>query len=322
MKKFDFEEFKAQILFGIIVCLFIGVIFFIYYIEENYELTRYLWTFNIIVLILTPLYYLIYYLREKSKTKNIENNTIIKNIDFKYYRDIIDGYSPALLSFILDGTEMKKDFSASIIYLINKGYLEQIGEKVKRTDKSINNLSEDLQIICNNIDEIFDTIEKQTKEMKDKNRNNIVVSYSKMIMGKWYKSIEKEAIEKGLVNIRESFKLSSFLSILCFLESIYTFSIESWGLWLFSLFLFFLLIFIKVWVYDENKWVKTQKGYELYVKILGLKNYIKDYSRLSERELREISIWEDYLIYAIIFNNTSNLNKEALEFYDKLFCIN
>lgn len=318
MKKFDFEEFKAQMLFGIIICLFIGGMFLIYYIEENYELTNYLWIFNIIVLVITPLYYLIHSLREKRKTRNIENSTIIKNIDFKYYRDIIDGYSPALLSFILDGTEMKKDFSASIIYLINKGYLEQIGEEVKRTNKNINDLSEDLQIICNNIDEIFDTIEKQTIEMKSKNRNDVIVSYSKMIMEKWYKSIEKQAVEKGLVNIRDSFRLTSLLSILCFIESIYTFSLESWGLWLFSLFLFFLLMFIKVWVYDENKWVKTQKGYEIYIKILGLKNYIKDYSMISEKELKEISIWEDYLIYAIIFNNTSNLNKEALEFYNKL----
>lgn len=319
MKKFDFEEFKAQILFGIILCLFIGVMFFIYYIEENYELTSYLWIFNIIVLVVTPLYYLIHSLREKRRTRKIENTTIIKNIDFKYYRDIIDGYSPALLSFILDGIEMKKDFSASIIYLINKGYLEQIGEKIRRTNKNINDLSEDLQIICNNIDEIFDTIEKQTKEMKSKNRNDVIVSYSRMIMKKWYKSIEKQAVEKGLVNIRESFRLTSLLSILCFIESIYTFSLKAWGLWLFSLFLFFLLMFIKVWAYDENKYVKTQKGYEIYIKILGLKNYIKDYSMISERELKEISIWEDYLIYAIIFNNTSNLNKETLEFYNKLF---
>ncbi len=76
---------------------------------------------------------------------------------------------------------------------------------------------------------------------------------------------------------------------------------------------------IKVWVYNENKFVKTQKGYDIYIKILGLKNYIKDYSMISERELEEMSIWEDYLIYAIIFNNISNLNKDALKFYNKLF---
>lgn len=321
MKKFDFEEFRAQVIFGIIVCLFIGMIFLIYYIEENYELTNYLWGFNIIVLIATPLYYLIHTLREKRKTKIIEDNTIIKNIDFKYYRDIIDNYSPALLSFILDGTEIKKDFSASVIYLINKGYLEIKDNKVSRTNKKIDELSEDLQLICNNIDQILDTIKNQTAKMKSQKRNDIIVSYSKMLMDKWNKSIQKQAIDKGLVTIRDSFRLTSILSILCIIESIYTFSLEAWGLWIFSIFLVFVMMLIKVWAYDENKWIKTQKGYDIYTKIIGLKNYIKDFSMLSEADIKKINLWEDYLIYAIIFNNTSKLSKEALEFYDKIFAI-
>lgn len=52
---------------------------------------------------------------------------------------------------------------------------------------------------------------------------------------------------------------------------------------------------------------------------MGIPSVIKDYSMISEIELKEISIWEDYLIYAIIFDNTSNLNNEALEFYNKLY---
>lgn len=80
----------------------------------------------------------------------------------------------------------------------------------------------------------------------------------------------------------------------------------------------FILMFLRFWTFDENKWVKTQKGYELYTKIVGLKNYIKDYSRLSDSELQEIAIWEDYLVYAIILNNTSKLNKEAMSYYKKI----
>jgi len=77
-------------------------------------------------------------------------------------------------------------------------------------------------------------------------------------------------------------------------------------------------MFLKFWAFDENKWVKTQKGYELYTKVVGLKNYIKDYSKLSNSELQEIVIWEDYLIYAIILNNTSKLNKEAMDYYKRI----
>ena len=95
-------------------------------------------------------------------------------------------------------------------------------------------------------------------------------------------------------------------------------SVEAYGLLFFSGIVIFLLMFLKFWAFDENKFVKTQKGYELYTKIVGLKNYIKDYSNLSESKLKEITIWEEYLIYAIILNDTSKLNKEAKDFYKKV----
>lgn len=77
-------------------------------------------------------------------------------------------------------------------------------------------------------------------------------------------------------------------------------------------------MFLRFLAFYENKWAKTQKGYELYTKVVGLKNYIEDYSRLSISELEEIAIWEDYLVYAIILNNTSKLNKEAMNYYKKI----
>ena len=39
---------------------------------------------------------------------------------------------------------------------------------------------------------------------------------------------------------------------------------------------------------------------------------------LSQSQLEEITIWEDYLIYAIIFNDTSKLNEETKDFYERL----
>ena len=102
------------------------------------------------------------------------------------------------------------------------------------------------------------------------------------------------------------------------LEALFAMVAEAYGLLFFTIFVTFVLMFLRFCAFDENKWVKTQKGYELYTKVVGLKNYIKDYSNLSESELKEIVIWEDYLIYAIILNNTSKLNKEAMDYYKKI----
>lgn len=313
MKKIDWKEIFMYIcVFMIIVIPIIMII----YIEENYELSQYLLIVNILILIITPMYYIIYNIREKRKTKNAEKKIIIKNIDFKYYRDIIEKYSPATLSFILDGMEFDKDLAASIIYLINKGYLElKQDNKITRTDKDNSGLSKDLKIICNSdVNHLLAYRRLKNKNIKEQQEAYIASQTNRQ----WMEQVEKEAEEDGLVIERKKYKITSILSILCIIETVYTLTIENYGLFFFSIFLFFLLVFLKMSAYDKNKWVKTQKGYELYSKIVGLKNYIKDFSTLSEKELKEIEIWEDYLIYAIIFNNTSKLNKDALEFYKKI----
>ena len=316
MKKIDWIEIGLNIIFYIIMFTIFGIMYFFYYIEESYELTNYLWTFNIIVIIATPLYYFIHNNREKRKTRKQEDNIIIKDIDFKYYHDIIEEYSPATLSFILDGTEFDKDLGASIIYLINKGYLElQEENKIARTNKDCSKLSEDLQLLCNSDINHLLAFRKLNKKNIDEEKQ---AKIARETTSKWMSLVEKQAVEAGLVIERKEYRMTSILSILCILEVIYTMSINAWGLFCFSCVLVIILIFIKSWAFDENKWVKTQKGYEIFTKIVGLKNHIKDYSMLSDSELKEITIWNDYLIYAIIFNNTSKLNKEANEFYKKI----
>lgn len=83
----------------------------------------------------------------------------------------------------------------------------------------------------------------------------------------------------------------------------------------------FALIFMAIWSKKFNKrnlFVKTKEGVDLQCKMSGLKNYIKEYSKLEERELKELVLWEDYMIYAIIFDLKGNLDKEAKKLYEKL----
>lgn len=307
MKKNEWKEIWIEIVIGIILFTIFGIAS---YLDNNFELTNYLWIFNITTIIILPLYYYTYNAIEKRRTKKEEEDIVIKDIDFKYYRDIIDEYSPAMLSFILDGIELKKDFIASVIYLINKGYFRLTeNNKIERTDKLCSSrVSQDLQLLCNNVDYMMYIPKIQYKENKKISN----------LKEQWFNSIEKGAVIRGLVQERQTWKMTSILSVLCILEIIYTFCIDNFGLNCVSIILLFVLIFTKFWAFDNNKWKKTQKGYEIYKKIIGLKNYIKDYSMLSESKLNEISIWDDYLIYAIIFNNTSKINKEAMDFYKKV----
>ena len=167
------KETKLNLTSIIVALIIIGSTFFICYVEEEYNVTKFLWVFNIIMLIITPLYYCIHNNREKRKTKKQEDKIIIKNIDFKYYRDLIEEYSPATLSFILDGVEFDKDLAASIIYLLNEGYLElQEENKVIRTSKDCRNLSKDLQLLCNSdINNLLAFRKIKTKDSEEKSKH-------------------------------------------------------------------------------------------------------------------------------------------------------
>ena len=68
--------------------------------------------------------------------------------------------------------------------------------------------------------------------------------------------------------------------------------------------------------YIKNKgklYKRTSKGRELNQKLEGLKNYLKDYSLMNEREAKEIELWDDYLIYSVMFGH----NKKIIEEYEK-----
>ena len=54
------------------------------------------------------------------------------------------------------------------------------------------------------------------------------------------------------------------------------------------------------------------------INLYGLRKYLSDYSLIHERQAIEVMLWEEYLIYAIILNDTSKLNKEAKDFYKKV----
>lgn len=59
--------------------------------------------------------------------------------------------------------------------------------------------------------------------------------------------------------------------------------------------------------------IRTEKGEELNKKIEGLKAFLKDYSLMKERYSNEIELWEEYLIYAVLFGQ----NDKIIEEYEK-----
>lgn len=79
-------------------------------------------------------------------------------------------------------------------------------------------------------------------------------------------------------------------------------------------------IFIAIYLYTyirkskKNNYIRTSKGEKINERLEGLKNYLKDFSIMNERDEKSLAVWEDYLIYSVIFNQNSKIVKNI---YDK-----
>lgn len=63
-----------------------------------------------------------------------------------------------------------------------------------------------------------------------------------------------------------------------------------------------------------NNYIRTGKGEEINERLEGLKNYLNDYSLMHERDENSLNVWDDYLIYSVIFNQNTKIIKNI---YDK-----
>lgn len=65
---------------------------------------------------------------------------------------------------------------------------------------------------------------------------------------------------------------------------------------------------------SAEKSERTKLGEQINIKLEGLRNYIKNYSLLHEREKHELELWKEYLIYSVMFDQ----NKKIVEDVKKL----
>ena len=57
----------------------------------------------------------------------------------------------------------------------------------------------------------------------------------------------------------------------------------------------------------DGMYERTKEGKILVEQMVGIKNYIHDFSLLSEKEKEDISLWEDFLIYAVVLEENKNI---------------
>lgn len=73
-----------------------------------------------------------------------------------------------------------------------------------------------------------------------------------------------------------------------------------------------------IFFFRESSLTKTEKGKEIYLKLKGLKKHLKDFGNFDDKSLKEISLWDEYILYALILNESDNLSSQAKSEYNQL----
>lgn len=278
-KQENIKTIIKNILKGIFVTWFIGLIFILYKIYVKYD--------------------------KEYKAQ----------FDGKYFRDIPNSYGPEIVSYLMYKNINNNSFSASILELIRKKVLileeievekkKFIGNKKEKDYKLTKKLDNDSQISDTEkiildliIDEIgngkYVTLNEITDYSKDyKHAKHFMSSYDS-----WKNKSEINAIEKHFYEDITSAKIKGVLySLIVPIISFITILSElSLGI-----FYFFNIVSIISIIYFISITKRTINGNEDYAKWNGLKNFLLDFGTFKDKELPEIHLWEQYLVYATVF---------------------
>ncbi len=284
--------------------------FIVMYLAENtpiLEIIKYL-TYILIALNIIGLFIDIIYYRIQQKKKIKEEK--ITNLNIEYYREIINNYSPGILSYIHnEKINFRKDFICTYIYLNKKGYLK-INEKnfIEITNYSYKNLPWNLVTFINNIELLNDLVNPQ----KSKN----------IFKKSWIKSLKEEMKEQGLLkDTKLKLGILGYLLIAEIIISIVLFpflATEDTNTTI-TFLLPFASMFLIVASGTPFELYLSDKGYEIKAKLIGLKNFINDFSSINKKQIKEIEILDDYIIYSMLLNFNNDLIKENNDLFNRIY---
>lgn len=245
----------------------------------------------------------------------------LDDIDFgkykEYYRDIIKDCSPAVLSYIDDfEIDSNKDIIATLLSLKLKKYID-----INETQTKIQILNNDNQ----------DNLDENEKYILSNILNNKIDTCNLLV---FKEKVIADAIESNLIEVKSDAKKKIVKKVMVLIVIFVLFQILLFGMVgiinidnnpLIIILIFILGISITMYpifsiIYllsyiSKSKmipYIRTKKGSEINEMLEGLKNYIKDYSLLNERSAEELTLWDEYLIYSVLFGE----NKTIIENFE------
>lgn len=263
-----------------------------------------------LIIMLALIYITVKITAQKAVKENMSEIDFSKDKD--YYREILKQYTPTELSYIDDfKVAIPREIVAIVLSLKLKNKIEITENEIKVIDSNVEDLRKTEKYVLQNI------VDGKVKI----GNSGYIESYAQD------EAIEDELIEKNserkgkerVTKMRVKILLIVFVLFLLFvficsnaekinrLNNNVIVTMTNIVIIVYSIAFFIIPIIMFVYpLMQINSYSRTEKGEEINRKIEGLKQYIKDYSFLKEKEQNELVLWEEYLIYSVIFglNNT------------------
>lgn len=262
--------------------------------------------------------------------------------DFDYYRDELTGISPAAISMCMDlEIEVEKDISAQFLKFSLNNIVEINGDHITVLNKEAPGLTKSdlflLQAVENGtlnretamewkqlaISEVVngDFIRRKEREVAKGSQGCLSTVFLWVVM----LCITMPFIFKSTLNgtltqyeqIWDSFnterELFEYLRQNPELQKYFLGMMAILILFVFTICRPFILL-IKGFLMEQTKalFQRTEEGEIVTEEIYGLKNFIHDFSDLSHADKETLILWDDFLIYAVLLEENTEIVKEIL----------
>lgn len=239
----------------------------------------------------------------------------------KYYRTINDSYAPEDVEYLMNKKISANALTASILNLIRKKNI--VVDKAEGKDNYLFTLKNNKNLTKSEeklIEFLFNYVgDGKTFESKDmKKKSKQVVSNKNLFYEsyiEWKAEVETDSISQEFYQDNSKYKLIGgayvVLGIALVIFNIF-FNIEAAMLYLTVPF----TIIFAIYICTIKK--RSIKGNEDYVKWKAFKNFLEDFGRFDEKDIPEVKLWEQLLVYAAVFGIADKVGKSMKNKFDEL----
>lgn len=269
------------------------------------------------IIIFSPIFIIMSILRKYRKYR-LSIDDFKKNTG--YYRDLLSHYNPlelsynnnyrlddnALISMILYLEKKKILYIKNNRYYVNSNNSNDLSNVEKEIVDSVSNSNSNrIEVSYLNISNIVhkSCYDKKLLVIGDIPKRKIIFDIIKAIVcyillfAIW---ININNILNILPQVHNTFFVLTIFGILILLMLFIIF-------YPFVIFFKYSLLFFLIKIKHSKRSVL---GNEINNKLEGLKNFINDFTLLDKRDKEELVIWDDYLIYSVLFGNNKKIYNE------------